>query len=175
MSIYTKTGDKGKTSLYGGKRILKSDPQIETYGSLDELNSFIGSALVELENKNDLTHIQKILHRIMAFLAGKTNIQIDLNDETKALEESIDKIEERLPNLNGFILPQGSEAATRLHIARTVCRRCERIVAGLASGNKRLKIFDDVILGMILQYLNRLSDYLFVLARENNKEKELLI
>ncbi|MEK7565564.1 MAG: cob(I)yrinic acid a,c-diamide adenosyltransferase [Patescibacteria group bacterium] len=143
MKIYTKTGDFGETSLWGGKRVKKSDKIIEALGVIDELNAWLGTL--------KLTKIQKDLMLISSCLAGYKEIIPD----GKWLEKEIDRIEENLPALNNFILP-----SNQIHIARAVCRRTERKVVD-ADGHRH-----DV-----LKYLNRLSDYLFVLARYEDFKK----
>lgn len=166
MKIYTKTGDKGTTALYGGKRLSKGDLKIEAYGTVDELNSYIGltaTFLVEKEYHDLLTDIQSRLFDIGTHLAaetGKQNLTIPEIPESKILllEQYIDKMNEILPELKFFILPGGSQAAATAHIARTVCRRAERCVVRLSEV--------DEVQPVLIQYLNRLSDFLFVLARK---------
>lgn len=179
MPIYTKTGDKGKTSLFGGKRVSKDDPQVAAYGSVDELSSFLGMPTALLKRKPDkefLLEIQKDLYLIMGFLAGAANSKLKVIDiptmekRVKVFEERIDFIESRLPKLRRFILPGGSELSTWFHINRTVCRRAERAIVRL---NEKTKL-DKETVGVIIQYLNRLSDLFFDLARWYNKEKEIL-
>ena len=166
MKIYTKSGDKGQTSLVGGTRVSKGDPKIEAYGSVDELNSWIGllgdqSALESM--KDILREIQENLFVVGSNLAAEENFEgyqlPDLIDEdTQFLEKGIDKMNESLPEMTSFILPGGHQAVSYCHIARTVCRRAERNVTIL--NEKEPKTNKYVI------YLNRLSDFLFVLARK---------
>ncbi|MFZ1082198.1 MAG: cob(I)yrinic acid a,c-diamide adenosyltransferase [Candidatus Kryptoniota bacterium] len=167
MKIYTKTGDKGETSLFGGKRISKNDRRIETYGTVDELNSVIGVARSFIENTriNDmLEKIQDQLFVLGADLAtppdvkSKSTKRISAQD-CASVEKIIDEIDEQLPPLKSFILPGGSKGAATLHHARTVCRRAERQVISM-----RKETSDHTII-----FLNRLSDLLFVLARYANK------
>ncbi|MCB0507630.1 MAG: cob(I)yrinic acid a,c-diamide adenosyltransferase [Chitinophagales bacterium] len=166
MKIYTKKGDKGTTALYGGKRILKSDLRIEAYGTVDELNSFIGlvTTFVEEKEYTDLLHsIQSRLFDLGTHLAAEPNkknlILPEIAPETiTVLENYIDKMNEELPELKFFILPGGNRAAAMTHIARTVCRRAERCVVRLSDSEN--------IEPVLIQYLNRLSDFLFVLARK---------
>ncbi len=166
MKIYTKTGDAGTTALYGGLRLSKGELRIEAYGSVDELNSFLGLVATFIEEKEymDLmVDIQSRLFDIGTHLAaepGKQNLVLPEISSTKIelLEEYIDKMNEVLPELKFFILPGGNKAAATCHIARTICRRAERCVVRLADIEKL-----DVV---ILSYLNRLSDFLFVLARK---------
>lgn len=167
MKIYTKTGDKGKTSLIGGTKVFKSDLRIETYGTIDELNSFIGLSLDHLRShniNNVLSEIQDRLFTIGSALAcdpeKETKLKIpDLHEgDVELLEKEIDKMNEVLPVMKSFILPGGHLAVSSLHIARTVCRRAERCCVKMQK--KEMEVED-----LIIKYLNRLSDYLFVLAR----------
>lgn len=167
MKIYTKTGDKGKTSLFGGKRVWKDDLRIKAYGTADELNSVLGMALNEIKNKElkkVITGIQNELFIVGADLAApyankKNSFKVPRieNSNTKGLEVLIDKFDSELPSLKNFILPGGSKAAAALHLARTVCRRAETEVVTLSRSDK--------INLEIIVYLNRLSDLLFVLTR----------
>lgn len=172
MKIYTKTGDKGETSLYGGKRILKSDPQIEAYGNIDELNSLIGLVIAkDKSTKTIVIPIQKDLHAIASSLAGYDKGELKLKKRTEELEETIDKLNKKLPTLKNFILPGGSEVGALLHLARSVTRRTERSIIKYQQSQKK-PIHQDTI-----QYINRLSDLLFVLARHVNykrKSKEVI-
>ena len=167
LKIYTKTGDKGKTSLIGGTKVFKSDLRIEAYGTIDELNSFVGFCLDQLTQndiKNVLTEIQDRLFTIGSALAcdpeKETKLKIpDLHEaDVELLEKEIDKMNEVLPAMKSFILPAGHVAVSSLHIARTVCRRAERCCVKMQK--KGMEVED-----LIIKYLNRLSDYLFVLAR----------
>lgn len=170
MKIYTKTGDKGKTSLFGGKRVWKDDLRIQSYGTVDELNSILGVAISEIKNKKlkkILSSIQHELFNLGSDLASpeyknNKNFSIPRINESniKRLEGLIDKIDNKLSPLKNFILPGGLKGAALLHQARTVCRRAEREVISLS------KI--DMINSEIKIYLNRLSDLLFVLARFEN-------
>ena len=169
MKIYTKTGDKGTTSLFGGKRVEKDDLRIDTYGTVDELNALIGAAVSEINNQELIEVLQNIqldLFTLGSDLATpeENNVKFTVPRVTesfvKKLEENIDKFNDKLPELKNFILPGGSKAAALLHLARTVCRRGERAVVKL---QKNENIGEN-----ILVYLNRLSDLLFVLARYAN-------
>lgn len=169
MKIYTKTGDKGETSLFGGKRVSKDELRIEAYGTVDELNSVVGVARTFVENKRIgeiLGIIQNQLFVLGADLATPDDVKstaikrISVGDRT-SLEETIDEIEEQLEPLESFVLPGGSRGASLLHHARTVCRRAERRVVSL---KKRGETSEQTVI-----YLNRLSDLLFVLARFENK------
>ncbi len=158
MKIYTKTGDKGETSLYGGKRVFKNNLRIEAYGCIDELNSAIGLVLSKIKNEK-LDEIQKDLFLIGSILAGYENTK---DFDIRKLEDWIDGLEKDLPPIKNFIIPGGCEAAGFLHLARSICRKAERRVVELSQKEN----FDE----NIIVYLNRLSDFLFVLARfENNK------
>ena len=169
MKIYTKTGDQGQTSLYGGKRLSKGDLRIESYGTVDELNSQLGMVLALMRNHpamedagEQLVSIQSRLFDLGTHLAaepGKKNLILpELNEShIELLEKQIDTWNETLPELKNFILPGGNPAAAQAHVARTVCRRAERSVVRLAES--------EDIKPELIRYLNRLSDYLFVLAR----------
>ena len=167
MKIYTKTGDKGTTSLIGGTKVSKAHLRIEAYGTIDELNSYTGLCKDLLTDKNStdvLKEIQDRLFTIGSALAcdpdKETTMKIpDLKEEDiSLLEKEIDKMNETLPQMKFFILPGGHPTISHLHIARCICRRAERCCVRLgAEGNK--------VAPVIIKYLNRLSDYLFVLAR----------
>lgn len=170
--IYTKKGDKGFTSLFGGKKLLKSDIRIEAYGNVDELNSCLGIVISLCENKNveeDLKHIQSTLFKIGTILAtnpDKPELMSEFDEnETAFLEKSIDEMESQLEPLRNFILPSGSVLIAHTHVARTVCRRSERKIIELNSEEpQHIKV---------LTYINRLSDYLFVLARKFAKDNNI--
>ena len=168
MKIYTKTGDGGETSLYGGRRVPKDSLRIEAFGTVDELNSLIGvcrSMNTAREVDIILGEIQNDLFTLGADLAtpeesrGKSVQRIEASDVAR-LEKHIDEITPNLEPLNNFILPGGSRSAAMLHLARTVCRRAERLVVQLMR--------EDKIGNHPLIYLNRLSDLLFILARRLN-------
>jgi len=169
MSIYTKTGDGGKTSVFGGRRISKAEPQIFACGSLDELSSFIGLVISETEKeKKLLSDVQLDLYKIMAHLSG-AKIKISfLSQRIKIFEQFMDKTANELPKLNRFILPQGSKTANWFHVLRTICRRAERVVIGYRD-------LGNVVNASVLVYLNRLSDLLFILARKYNQTKEISV
>ncbi|MEJ7694447.1 cob(I)yrinic acid a,c-diamide adenosyltransferase [Daejeonella sp.] len=166
MKIYTKTGDNGLTSLIGGTRVPKYDLRIESYGTVDELNSYIGMIRdqeISTEQKDILKEIQDRLFTIGAALASdpeKSKMKIpDLKlTDIELLEQQMDQMNEVLPDLKHFILPGGDTAVSFCHIARCVCRRAERITVHL----KEESFVDE----KVVIYLNRLSDYLFVLARK---------
>lgn len=169
--IYTRTGDKGITSLVGGKRVSKSDPRLDAYGTIDELNSFIGLMLSVMdeekaESRENIQWIQKKLFNIGGCLATDTaSFELPdsckvLADDVERMEKMIDAAQEGLPEQRSFILPGGTQAASYAHVARTVCRRAERLIIALPDDAKAPS--------ELLQYINRLSDYLFVLARRIN-------
>ncbi|MDI6804898.1 MAG: cob(I)yrinic acid a,c-diamide adenosyltransferase [Bacteroidota bacterium] len=166
MKIYTKTGDKGETSLYGGKRVSKAAIRIEAYGTVDELNSVIGicRAMNPPQRVDEaLIKIQHQLFTLGADLASPLSNRKNKNvpriseDDAKFLEELIDKLDSEIKPLRNFILPAGSLLTAHVHFARTVCRRTERLVVQLS---KKEKMGTQPII-----FLNRLSDFLFVLAR----------
>ena len=166
MKIYTKTGDKGQTGLIGGIRVPKNDIRIEAYGTIDELNSFIGLLLSEnltLEVAEFLQSIQQNLFTIGSYLATDDSKQELKNtfllpeNEISLIENEIDKLDATLPKLNVFILPGGSKSGALSHVCRTVARRAERRLYDM----KTSYIIDNVI----FIYINRLSDYFFTLSR----------
>lgn len=164
MKIYTKTGDKGQTSLFGGTRINKDHIQIEAYGTIDELNSFIGLLISQLDEDSAsalLKKTQSILFDIGSHLAsdGKADSHLPVldTDQTSVLEKEIDSMTEKLPPLKSFIMPGGNQRISIAHVCRTICRRAERRVVSLQE-------FKEVD-AFIIVYLNRLSDYFFVLSR----------
>ena len=166
MKIYTKTGDAGKTSLFGGGRVAKNNLRVEAYGTVDELNAFVGLLrdMIGIEDyKIFLEKIQNELFVIGSLLAStsdKSNYLPELNETSiHAIENQIDSMETELPALKNFILPGGHVINSYCHIARTVCRRAERNVVALSA--KKNTNTNPII----LTYLNRLSDYFFVLAR----------
>ncbi len=168
MKIYTKTGDKGSTSLFGGKRTSKDSLRIEAYGTVDELNSSLGVARAlnpRIELDEIIAHLQNDLFVVGADLATPlgtrpSHVQRIKSDHIAHLEQSIDRLDARLQPLSTFILPGGSQIASQLHLARTICRRAERLVVKLSRKEK--------IGPSCLVYLNRLSDLLFVMARFAN-------
>ena len=170
MKIYTKTGDKGITSLLGGLRVPKSDLRIDAYGTIDELNSYIGLLRDQDVNQDRADLLKEIQDRLftigadLATVPGKENVKKpDLHfEDIEMLELEMDKMEESLPPLTAFILPGGHQSVSFCHLARTVCRRAERITVELAS-------FEQVS-DLVIQYLNRLSDFLFVLGRAMGQE-----
>jgi cob(I)alamin adenosyltransferase len=178
MKIYTGTGDRGKTSLFSGERVSKSCPRIEAYGDLDELNSVIGAVAAAMDEgqqslKNEIQAVQALLLESGAWLAttpgsGSTRfLKPFTGDPAEMLEAAIDRMNESLPELNHFILPGGHLSASLAHMARTVCRRTERRVIQLVEHEDGQSGATDTM-QHILVFLNRLSDYLFVVARTCN-------
>ncbi len=177
--IYTKTGDRGETGLFSGERVQKNDLRIEAYGTVDELSSFLGvlkAALDKREHKKilaELASIQSDLFCIGARLASYPYNASDSMvpsldpDRIRTLEQAIDNLQSTLEPIGGFILPGGHPTAAWAHVCRTVCRRAERRVVELAGSFKNVPAGKDD-LGPIVKYLNRLSDYLFMLARYCN-------
>lgn len=167
MKIYTKTGDKGMTSLIGGTRVAKNSVRLEAYGTVDELNSYLGlirSYATEETIAKELAGIQSVLFEVGGHLATDTaaiaptkRLEVG-DDKTTALEKAIDRMDAELPPLHSFVLPGGDKAASVCHIARTVCRRAERRILDVCQS---YEVDESVV-----KYINRLSDYLFVLARK---------
>ena len=181
FKIYTKTGDKGETSLYGGTRVSKAAARVESYGTLDELNAFIGLAKAEISDEKVLSQLQKIQFDLftvgseaatptdkMLLANGKNRLDLMISEkEITELELWMDDFDAELEPLRFFILPSGGKAAATVHVCRTVCRRAERAMVFL---NETEEVRPELI-----KYLNRLSDYLFILARYISKisgEKE---
>jgi cob(I)alamin adenosyltransferase len=170
IKIYTKGGDKGDTSLLGGTRVPKSHERVEAYGSLDELNSFIGlirDQEIQGHYRDVLIRIQGNLFIAEALIAKDPekeamHLPILREEEITLLENEIDRMNEELPPLRNFILPGGHVTVSYCHVARTVCRRAERSVIRL----NKISPVEDII----IRFLNRLSDYLFVLARKTGKD-----
>lgn len=165
MKIYTKTGDQGMTSLFGGKRLSKADLRIDSYGTVDELNSWLG-VLRDQEVNGDrqqiLIAIQDRLFTVGSMLAtepGNTKVNIPLlsEDDVEFLEREIDGMDLTLPPMRSFVLPGGHPSVSFAHVTRTVCRRAERLITALGNAEK--------VDPLVIKYINRLSDYLFVLAR----------
>lgn len=170
MKVYTKTGDKGTTALLGGTRVSKAHLRLEAYGTVDELNSYMGllrDQEVNTGRSELLKQIQDRLFTLGAQLATAPDKNVrkvpDLHEsDLEVLEKAIDQMEERLPPLKYFILPGGHQAVSFCHIARTVCRRTERATVALNE--------QEAVADIMIRYLNRLSDYLFVLARKMGQE-----
>jgi cob(I)alamin adenosyltransferase len=172
MKIYTKTGDKGKTSLIGGTKVLKSHERIEAYGTVDELNSYIGLCRDLIQDTSVKSLLQEIQDRL--FTIGSA-LACDPDKETKMkipdikesdihlLEAEMDKMDESLAPLQQFILPGGHPTVSHIHIARCICRRTERLVVNLLLDEEENE-------SLIIKYVNRLSDYLFILSRYTSKQ-----
>lgn len=166
MPIYTRTGDTGTTALFGGKRVLKCNELVDVYGSIDELNSWIGLVAAQIDStevQEFLSAIQSDLFTIGSHLAGWKADLSRLSSRVSAMEKQIDTMEETLPKLVNFILPGGSQLGATVHLARGVCRRVERQAVALHQ--------KEPVDAKIITYLNRLSDLLFMLARFINKEQ----
>ncbi len=171
--IYTKTGDTGQTSLVGGIRVPKTHERLEAYGTIDELNSLLGLFVTYLSEERDrdfVTSVQKMLFAIGSYLATDQSVtelhrsSIIPPDAVKTMEAEIDRLDNMLPGLRSFILPGGSRGAAICHVCRTVCRRAERRILALS---------EQVTLpSELTAYVNRLSDYLFVLSRKINQEEK---
>ncbi|MBX7149209.1 cob(I)yrinic acid a,c-diamide adenosyltransferase [bacterium] len=163
--IYTKTGDDGTTSLFDGTRVKKDNPRVDAYGDVDELNSVLGVAASFIKDEKTLSLLYSIQRDLFAFGANMANPkhkkQKEKSDFTDTkitfLEKEIDAMEEKMEPLKAFILPGGSHGSSFLHMARTVCRRAERNIIGLSESEEIDAVF--------IKYINRLSDFLFVLAR----------
>ncbi|GAB6976876.1 cob(I)yrinic acid a,c-diamide adenosyltransferase [Prevotella falsenii] len=171
--VYTKTGDKGTTGLIGGTRVKKSDIRIDSYGTVDELNSFIGllaTYVNEQETADLLAEIQNILFNIGCNLAMGENFKKEIKESVVAgvfiehVENAIDRMQAAIPELKSFVIPGGSRSASIAHVCRTVCRRAERLIIALDE--------TSAVDSNLMAYVNRLSDYFFVLSRYlNNIEK----
>ncbi|HNV30415.1 MAG TPA: cob(I)yrinic acid a,c-diamide adenosyltransferase [Cyclobacteriaceae bacterium] len=165
MKIYTKTGDQGSTSLFGGKRVSKADLRIDTYGTVDELNSWVGvlrDQSVNQSRKEILVEIQDRLFTIGSILATEpenTKVKIPslAENDIELLENRMDEMDAILPPMRFFVLPGGHTSVSFGHVARTVCRRAERLVIALSQTEK--------VDPLVIKYMNRLSDYLFMLCR----------
>ena len=171
--IYTGSGDKGMTSLAGGSRVPKTHPRLEAYGTVDELNSFIGLLEAEVEDADTLellSFIQSKLFTVGSYLAtdpSKTEYKIErqiTDDHIKRMEGAIDLIDNELPKIKKFVLPGGSQTAALAHVCRTVCRRAERTIYHLAE--------TENIEEPVFVFMNRLSDLLFVIARKECVQKK---
>ncbi len=165
MKIYTKKGDKGTTGILGGTRLAKHHLRIESYGTVDELNAFIGAlrdGLANSEHRGDLLKIQEELFTLGSQLAAdpvknKMELPMISDDDVTHLEKRMDAMEEKLPEMRFFVLPGGHPSVSAAHVCRTVCRRAERLCSALSE--------NEEVNPLILRYLNRLSDYFFVLSR----------
>jgi len=171
MKIYTKTGDKGTTSLVGGTRVPKTHIRLEAYGTVDELNSNLGLLITYLLDEQDKDFLQQVQDRLFAVgshlatdreKTGLKEASAISPEQVEIVEREIDRLDALLPPLSAFILPGGSRGAAVCHICRTVCRRAERRILALA---EQVEISSE-----LLAYMNRLSDYLFVLSRKMNQD-----
>ena len=175
MKIYTKSGDKGTTSLYGGKRVSKDDPQIEAYGSVDELTSWLGMIASFSEVEKDkvlITQIQKDLYEMMSVLCSAPVDLKAVQGHITSLEHYIDSVEKVKPTGTKFILIQGTQLSVTCQIARAVCRRAERNVTTFLQNNATIELEKA---DCMLQYLNRLSDSLYAMGRLHNTDNELFV
>lgn len=173
MKIYTKTGDKGTTSLVGGTRVPKTHIRLEAYGTVDELNSNLGLLITYLSDEKDRTFVRNVQNRLFAVGSSlatdleKTDLKcasIVHPEDTECIEREIDRLDALLPPLRAFVLPGGSRAASVCHVCRTVCHRAERRILALA---EQCEVAPD-----LLAYVNRLSDYLFILSRKTNQDEK---
>lgn len=166
--IYTRTGDNGTTSLAGGTRVAKNHPYVEAYGTLDELNSCIGMlalATTDGSTREQIERIENTIFSIGCYIAGAAKGESPVTTDTVArLEETIDRIEAALPPAGGFLLPGNTEGSARANLCRTVCRRAERRIIDIAG--------EIAIAAEVMAYINRLSDYFFLLQRQLNNGNE---
>lgn len=174
MSIYTKTGDAGTTALFTGQRVKKSHPRVETYGTLDELNAVLSLCARVAQGVENLQLLDAVQHQLFYFSAELASVGIDTppdgqksitEQDIHALEQAVDRCMAQLPPVHGFILPGNTEAGSRLHFARTLARHCERRLIELAE--------QVPVRPVLLQYLNRLSDCLYALARDEDQRQQL--
>lgn len=167
-TIYTGTGDNGTTSLIGGERVAKDDKRVQAYGTIDELNAHLGLLNVALDDEQSREFIEQIEHKMLNIgcsLAGGDNRYTLTEEDINTLQRAIDDLEASLPAMHEFIIPGGTEAAARANLCRTICRRAEREIVSL---QRECKVSQNIIV-----YINRLSDYLFMLQRQllHGKEK----
>lgn len=175
MKIYTKTGDKGETGLFGGERVSKHSTRLDAYGTVDELNSFLGLAILEVNNDEIKFILNDIQQKLFVVGSDLATPQTDKNEKLKITrtpdiyisdtEKLIDKFDSQLEDLKNFILPGGSKGAALLHICRTIARRAEREIVALKDA--------ELIGNNIVIFLNRLSDLFFVLSRFENKHSNI--
>ncbi len=168
MKIYTRTGDAGTTSIVGGSRLPKDAPRIEAYGTIDELNSYLGLIVSDTATpapeRSLLIKVQNTLFNIGGYLAGMPDPGVtDL--DIKELEDSVDSMDRQLPPLHNFILPGGTKLAAHAHVARTICRRAERRIIALAA--------DMELSPVMMAFINRLSDWLYIFARYVNLQAQV--
>jgi cob(I)alamin adenosyltransferase len=174
MKVYTKTGDRGKTALIGGKRVAKNHPRIEAYGTVDELMAHTALLMDLLETNDDKAFLLWVLERLMvvsSILAaeGDTAKKIPTlkAEDVVYVERKIDEMEGNLPPLRSFVLPGGHPAVSQSHVARTVCRRAERIIVAIET--------EIEVPATVNEYINRMSDYFFVLSRKIAKDKNITL
>ena len=167
-TIYTATGDDGMTSLIGGNRVAKNHPRVEAYGTLDELNAHLGLLVASVEEPKTIAFIEEIENNILTIgcelACEERQIPTIAQEKIITLEKAIDQLEASLPPMHNFILPASNEAAARANLCRTICRRAERSIVALKE--------HCVVPQESMVYINRLSDYLFLLQRELNKGEE---
>ncbi len=169
MAIYTKTGDRGETGLFGGRRVSKSDPIIMANGELDELTCTLGWARIMIDGAH-VTLIEQVQHDIyvmMGLLAGYESPVEELKNRIEIFEQTIDTVTSDLPELHAFVIPGDTESSARLHVARAVCRRVERALVALRHESQVSH------LDVIIRYMNRLSDLLFTLARAQTEVEKM--
>lgn len=173
MKLYTKTGDKGTTSLVGGTRVPKTHARLEAYGTVDELNAHLGLLATYLTDEADQSFLQQVQDRLFAvgshLATDQTKISLKAASvitpqQVEEMEHEIDRLDAQLPQLAAFVLPGGSRGAAVCHICRTVCRRAERRILALSEQVE--------VSSVLLAYVNRLSDYLFVLSRKMNQDEK---
>jgi cob(I)alamin adenosyltransferase len=173
MKVYTKTGDKGKTSLIGGTRVAKNHPRLEAYGTVDELMAHTALLMDSINDAGDKEFLLWTLDRLMTLasvLAAEGEVAkklpLLLPEDVQRMEKKIDEMEGNLEPLRSFVLPGGHQAVSQCHVARTVCRRTERLIVSLEE--------NDDIPPIVNQYINRMSDYLFVLSRKITKDLQII-
>ena len=169
MAIYTRTGDDGTTALYGGQHLSKADLQVEAYGSVDELTSTLGILITYIQKKEEkefVKNVQQDLHVIMSLLARAPTSLLNQEKKIQLFEKKIDALTACLPPLTQFILPQGSLPSCWAHMARTICRRSERSIIRYFQKKQLMEKNES---RMVMKYMNRLSDLLFIYARTFNE------
>lgn len=170
MKVYTKTGDKGTTSLVGGKRVSKNHPRVEAYGDVDELISYLGVVISDLTTEHEKAMLKEIQIKLMLISAhfasdgSYKSLEAVKEEDILVLEREIDIMTDKLPPLKAFVLPGAPRVASECHVARTICRRSERSALSIGDGGEsNTELTESTLLG--IKYINRLSDYLFTLAR----------
>ena len=167
--VYTRTGDKGFSSLVGGQRVPKTHLRLEAYGTIDELNAYLGLLLTYLSDEEDICFVQKIQQKLFVvggYLATETEMTLEVSschlipNDVLCVECEIDRLDALLPSLNTFVLPGGTRASALCHVCRTICRRAERRILSLSEA--------FIVEELVLSYINRLSDYFFILSRKIN-------